>query len=207
MFKPQGIFTVRMRICKPVYDSSKKLYICELKQVASEFLYVTDTYGEPAILSKTPASFLDETLPACVKTILDQTQGWFSKPLTEAWLIEKLSYSIPTETIEKAFDGGLVFTPIHLYITKESFVVGFKLTDTKAGDKVCIDFQEAEVEPKVEVEPKSDMPPVDEQIRHETKLKVLQAREKAARALFKAEELMHSYVQKYGTDTDWEDEE
>lgn len=201
-----------MRICKPVYDSAKKVYICNLTDVASEFLYVTETYGEPPMLSKTPARFLDETLPACVKTILDQTQGWFSKPLTEAWLIEKLSYSIPTETVEQGFDGGLVFTPNQLYITKESFVVGFKLTDTKAGEKVCIDFQEPEVEVEVEakVEAKdkaSDIPRVDEQIRHETKLKVLQAREKAARALFKAEELMHSYVQKYGTDTDWEDEE
>jgi transcriptional regulator with GAF, ATPase, and Fis domain len=110
-----------------------------------------------------------------------------------------------------------------LHIYKEGFVVEYKLTDTKESEKVCINFQEDEeaktteaktteaktteaktTEANTEAEAKAED---EEKIRHEMKQKVLQARQRAARALFKAEELMHTFVEKYGMDTDWEDED
>ena len=194
----------RMRLAKPVYDGSKKVYVCDVKE-AEDFIYVTDVYGNTSSFSKSPNAFFDETLPSCVATVLTQTLGWFSKPLVEEWLIQKLSYSIPTETLEKGFDGVVTYTPVRLHISKDKFVLEFQLTDMKESDKVCIDFQEDLPLPSeaAALPTKADA----EQVRLERKQKVLQARERAARALFKAEELMHSYVEEYGVDTDWEDED
>jgi bifunctional DNase/RNase len=102
-----------------------------------------------------------------------------------------------------------------LHIYKEAFVVEYKLTDTKENEKVCINFHEDEESKPLEVEAKeataleanAEAKEEQEKIRHEMKQKVLQARQRAARALFKAEELMHTFVEKYGMDTDWEDED
>jgi hypothetical protein len=218
MFKPQLKHKGRMRLNKPVYDGVKKVWTCDIKE-AGDLQYTSDVYGEPSAFTKTPASFFDETLPACVTTILSQTLGWFSKPLTEEWLIQKLTYSIPTESIPNGFDGRVEYTPVRLHIYKEGFVVEYKLTDTKENEKVCINFQEDEEAKTTEAEAtqvdatEADATQVDakaedeEKIRHEMKQKVLQARQRAARALFKAEELMHTFVEKYGMDTDWEDED
>ena len=198
-----------MRLNKPVYDGDKKVWTCDIKE-AGDLQYTSDVYGEPSAFTKTPASFFDETLPACVTTILSQTLGWFSKPLTEEWLIQKLTYSIPTESIPNGFDGRVEYTPVRLHIYKEGFVVEYKLTDTKESEKVCINFQEDEAKPE-DVKPEKaeevKLEEAEEKIRHEMKQKVLQARQRAARALFKAEELMHTFVEKYGMDTDWEDED
>jgi len=221
------------------------VYVCDIKD-ANNLSYTSDVYGEPSVFSKTPQSFFEETLPTSVTYIFNQTQGWFSKALTEEWLIEKLTYSIPTELVQKGFDGSVVYTPVRLHISKDSFVIEFTLTDTKENEKVCIEFNEevpivlsseSSVPSESSAPSKSSVPsessapskssapsapasvpaiptntsvflPTDtssEGIRHEMKKKVLQARERAARALFKAEELMHSYVEIYGTDTDWED--
>ena len=190
-----------MRLAKPVYDGSKKVYVCDVKE-ADDFVYSSDVFGNTSNFSKSPNVFFDETLPTCVAAILSQTLGWFSKPLVEDWLIQKLSYSIPTESIEKGFDGVVTYTPVRLHISKEKFVLEFQLTDMKESDKVCIDFQEDLPLPSASPK-KADA----EQVRLEKKQKVLQARERAARALFKAEELMHVYVEEYGVDTDWEDED
>jgi hypothetical protein len=209
MFKPQLKHKRRMRLNKPVYDGDKKVWTCDIKE-AGDLQYTSDVYGEPSAFTKTPASFFDETLPACVTTILSQTLGWFSKPLTEEWLIQKLTYSIPTESIPNGFDGRVEYTPVRLHIYKEGFVVEYKLTDTKESEKVCINFQEDEAKPE-DVKPEKaeevKLEEAEEKIRHEMKQKVLQARQRAARALFKAEELMHTFVEKYGMDTDWEDED
>jgi hypothetical protein len=191
-----------MRLLKPVYDGSKKVYICDIKD-AESFTYVSDVYGDPLSWTKSPSSFYEETLPRCVTTILSQTQGWFSKPLAEDWLIQHLTYSIPTESIENGFDGSATYTPQRLHISKDAFVIEFKLTDTKVAEKVCIEFQEEA--PVVEQPVEQQHVASNEVIRQEMKNKVLQARQRAARALFKAEELMHSYVEKYGMDADWED--
>jgi len=139
--------------------------------------------------------------------------------LTEEWLIQKLTYSIPTDTIPNGFDGRVEYTPVRLHIYKEAFVIEYKLTDTKENEKVCINFHEDE-EPKpatnvleakdleaTALEANAEAKEEQEKIRHEMKQKVLQARQRAARALFKAEELMHTFVEKYGMDTDWEDED
>jgi len=207
-----------MRLNKPVYDGDKKVWTCDIKE-AGDLQYTSDVYGEPSSFTKTPASFFDETLPACVTTILSQTLGWFSKPLTEEWLIQKLTYSIPTESIPNGFDGRVEYTPVRLHIYKEGFVVEYKLTDTKESEKVCINFQEDEEAKPTDVDAtqaeateanttQTNAKAEDEEkIRHEMKQKVLQARQRAARALFKAEELMHTFVEKYGMDTDWEDED
>lgn len=210
-----------------MYEPSKKVYVCDIKD-ANSLSYTSDVYGEPSVFSKTPQSFFEETLPTSVTYIFNQTQGWFSKPLTEEWLIEKLTYSIPTELVQKGFDGSVVYTPVRLHISKDSFVIEFTLTDTKENEKVCIEFHE---EVPIVLSSESSVPSVpsvpstrtsvpaiptntsvflptdtsSEGIRHEMKKKVLHARERAARALFKAEELMHSYVEIYGTDTEWED--
>ena len=203
-----------MRLNKPVYNGDKKVWTCDIKE-AGDLQYTSDVYGEPSSFTKTPASFFDETLPTCVTSILSQTQGWFSKPLTEEWLIQKLTYSIPTDTIPNGFDGRVEYTPVRLHIYKEAFVVEYKLTDTKENEKVCINFHEDEESKPLEVEAKeataleanAEAKEEQEKIRHEMKQKVLQARQRAARALFKAEELMHTFVEKYGMDTDWEDED
>jgi hypothetical protein len=214
MFKPQLTHKGRMRLNKPVYNGDKKVWTCDIKE-AGDLQYTSDVYGEPSSFTKTPASFFDETLPTCVTSILSQTQGWFSKPLTEEWLIQKLTYSIPTDTIPNGFDGRVEYTPVRLHIYKEAFVVEYKLTDTKENEKVCINFHEDEESKPLEVEAKetkaleanAEAKEEQDKIRHEMKQKVLQARQRAARALFKAEELMHTFVEKYGMDTDWEDED
>jgi hypothetical protein len=207
-----------MKLSKPVYDGTKKVYTCDIKDV-SDLQYRSEVSGDPSVFEKTPLCFLDETLPASVTAILAQTQGWFSKPLTEDWLIQKLTYSIPTDLVPKGFDGVVEYTPVCLRISKDAFIIEFRLTDTKESEKVCIEFQEDAIE--VEAKGQTDETVLQETVgsevqskvddkegvRLERKKKVLQARERAARALFKAEELIHAYVGEYGMDTDWEDED
>jgi len=192
-----------MKLSKPVYNQEKKIYICDVKG-ATDFIYTSHVTSNPVEYTPSPKSFFEDTLPMCISLLLSVTQGWFSQPLTEEWLIPRLTYGIPTEKVPSEFEGTVVYHPVRLHISKETFVLEFDLTDMKEDEKVRIVFQEDTPEPPKAVAPSTE----DAGVRRTKKKElVLQARRKAARALFKAERLLNSFVNEYGEDTDWEEDD
>jgi hypothetical protein len=138
--------------------------------------------------------------------------------------------------IPSDFQGTVTFDPARLSISKEGFVIYFELTDMKECENVGIDiFKEDELSPAEAVQADSALQPMqhytasqpmqphpashpcpasqpqeestEKTRRVKRKEDVLKARERAARALFKAEQLIHAYVQDYGDLTEWEDEQ
>jgi hypothetical protein len=192
-----------MKLSKPVYNQEKKIYICDVKG-ATDFIYTSYVTSNPVEYNPTPKFFFEETLPKCISILINITQGWFSQALTEEWLIPRLTYGIPTEKIPNGFEGTVIYHPVRLHISKESFVLEFDLTDMKEEEKVRIVFQEDTPEVPKEVVPATEDPGVRRRMKKEL---VLQARRKAARALFKAERLLNSFVTEYGEDTDWDEDD
>jgi hypothetical protein len=152
--------------------------------------------------------------------LLQATKGWFTKPLTYEWLLPRIEFNIPTDEIPSTFEGTITWQPVAIIITKERFVCMCKMTAMHEADKITLDFQEEvglerggeanEASEVVDIPCVNDTePPVDigPTRRVLQKQLVLQARSKAARALFKAEHMTQKYIEIYGEDTDWEDEE
>ena len=172
-----------MKIHKPSYDSSARLYTCEL---TNGFRLSVNKEGELTNLYSN-----DETVASLLKPIIEGTAGWFSKPLTPDWLKSRIRLDVPTGDIPTDFEGIVEYEAKQLLISKEEFVFICKVREMKKAEKVVIEFQEEEL-PVRHVLQKSD---------------VLKARARAARALFKAEALTQEYIRIHGGDTDWEDEE
>jgi len=156
-----------------------------------------------------------------VDLLLQATKGWFTKPLTHEWLLPRIEFNIPTDEIPPTFEGSITWQPAAIIITKERFVCMCKMVAMHKLDKITLDFQEeeglegreGEGSERIEVvdipcvndsEPPVDIGPTRRVLQKQS---VLQARSKAARALFKAEHMTQKYIEMYGEDTDWEDEE
>ena len=194
-----------MKINKPSYDNSLKVYTCTLTDGIRLSLKKED--GQPiSMLSEYEDQALKESL---LKPIIDGTKGWFTKPLTEEWLLTRISFDIPTSTIPIEFEGTIEYKATKLIISKDSFIFLCSVSEMKEAEKVMIEFKEDTV-----IEEKQDLPLVDATPvgigptrRTLQKEIVMKARAKAARALFKAERLTQEYSQLYGEDTDWEIED
>jgi len=172
-----------MKILKPSYDSSARLYTCEL---SDGFRLSVNKDGELTKLYNN-----DDTVASLLHPVIDGTAGWFSKPLTPDWLKSRIRLDLPTGDIPADFEGTVEYEAKRLVISKEEFVFICKVREMKKAEKVVIEFQEEEL-PFRRVLQKSD---------------VLKARARAAKALFKAEALTQEYIRIHGGDTDWEDEE
>jgi len=157
-----------MKIEKPSYNASTRLYTCQL----TDGFRLKTSYedGVPKELYNT-----DDVIESLIQPIIKGTAGWFTKPLSPEWLKPRIRLTIPTGDVPSEFEGAVDFVADKLVISK-----------------VVIEFQEEELPAK---------PPLQ-------KSDVLKAREKAAKALFRAEMLTQEYIRlRGGEDTDWEDDE
>lgn len=217
-----------MKLSKAVYNQTDRVYQCDIKDAGS-FRFKSDCEGTPLVYTPSVDAFFKESVEACTRDLYGLTKGWFTTPLKEEWLLSHLRYNIPTEMIPSDFQGTVTFDPARLSISKEGFVIYFELTDMKECENVGIDiFKEDELSPAEAVQADSASQPcpasqamqpcpasqpmhpqesTEKTRRVKRKEDVLKARERAARALFKAEQLIHAYVQDYGDLTEWEDEQ
>jgi len=153
---------------------------------------------------------LQEYTNQVAEAILEQTRGWFTKPLTSDWLLPRIHFSIPTDGVPASFEGTVTLETVRLVITKEQFVIECKVADMREAEKVIIDLQEDTpvVVNDVPFEPTTAAPiPIGPTRQVLQKRAVMEARSKAARALFKAEHMTQEYIQAYGEDTDWEEDD
>jgi hypothetical protein len=175
-----------MRIQKPTFDNTKHVYTSA----------ITEGFRCEAVLDNqrqfTPllTSFYSSMQETFLDSIIQQTKGWFRKPLTKEWLSTRVVFHIPTETIPEDFEGSCIWELKQLVISKEKFEFTFTLEEMKADESVMISFDEPETDTRAR--------------RSEHKNKVLKLRAKAARTLFQAERATQEYCKIYGEDTDWE---
>jgi hypothetical protein len=194
-----------MRLSKPRYDSTKKVY--ESAILDGLRLTAEVEAGQPP-----PATLQTECIPSLTECILKQTVGWFTKPITETWLAGKVRVSF--DAIPADFDGRVTWAAQRLLISKDVFMVEFTSVESVPTPPVAIDFGEEEpaaVAPPVAA---PAAPPVAapateslEDLRQIQKAKVMKARLRAARALFTAERMTQDYIQEFclEEDTDWEE--
>jgi hypothetical protein len=184
-----------MKFCPPLYISDKKIYRSEIKEG-----FRCEAECENTLLTPSLHQFIESQKGPLVEIIIQQTKGWFSKPLTEKWLQDRIFILFPTLDVSQEFEGTLKWEATELEISKERFEVKMSLVEKVEKQKVVIDFPEEpeEVETKVRHIPKT---------KEEFKGLVLRERARAGRALFRAERLTQEYCQLYGEDTDWEESE
>jgi hypothetical protein len=202
-----------MKCSKPVYASATKAYTSDITNGVRFDILKEDTPFTPS---------LEAHRSSVCDILLAQTQGWFTKPLTSDWLLPRIEFSIPTDTVPTAFEGTVTLQAVRLVITKEQFVVYWKVVGIREAEKVVIDFQEGEEAKEAKEAKGPDIPVIVTDVplvespepvrigptrRVLQKRAVLEARSKAARALFKAEHMTQQYIQVYGEDTDWEEDE
>lgn len=188
-----------MKLGKPVYDSATKLYNCPVSDGVRFSVRM-----EEGIFVRALDSFVDKDM--LIENILKATTGWFTKPLTQDYLSQRLQAEFPTPP---QIEGEIEFQLQGLTISKDVFLLRYAMVGTKEDEKICIELDE--VTDVVEVE--DEIPMADKEVlglgptrQQNVKQKVLKMRAKAARALFVAERLTQEYYQEFGEDTDWEDE-
>jgi hypothetical protein len=187
----------QMKFLKPAYNSQEKQYTSKVEDGVR-----LTAEQEGGGLRPTPQDLKASLLPVLIPTVVETTKGWFTKPLTQEWLETRCELSLPMP--EETFEGSITWVLQDLIITKEKFRFLFSILEAIPAEKVVIQLEEEE-----EPELVQEVPPValDPTRRVQHKQKVLRARAKAARALFKAERMTQEYIETYGEDTDWEDEE
>lgn len=192
-----------MRLSKPRYDSAKKVY--ESAIVDGLRLTAEVETGQPL-----PATLQTDCIPSLTECVLKQTVGWFTKPITEAWLVGKVRVSLGA--IPADFDGRITWVAQRLLISKDVFMVEFTIVESVPTPPVAIDF--GEEEPAAVAPPAAAVAPAAptateslEDPRQIQKAKVMKARLRAARALFTAERMTQDYIQEFclEEDTDWEE--
>ena len=182
------------KLGKPVYDASAKMYTCSIsngfrfssRREEGQFTPPLDT----CLNNDEVATFL-----------VGATKGWFSKPLTEDSLKDKIKVHIPT-SVADTFEGSIDWQLAALTLSKELFLLSFSIIAQKEDEAVCIKFEEDE--PPLQEAEVLGIGPTRQQIQ---KKNVLKARAKAARSLFTAERLTQAYCEEFGEDTDWEGDE
>lgn len=186
-----------MKFGKPVYVADKKIYKCEVSGV-----FRCESKCENNTLTPQPESLLSQVKGWLIPGIIENTKGWFSKPLTEAWLSDKINIHYPKEDIPEGFEGNIEWEVKELIISKDSFLFNTAIVEKKEFLKVLIEFPE-EVPP--EPKQKEGVRRKDNLTREQFKELVRRERDRAGRALFRAERLTQEYCELYGEETDWEE--
>lgn len=196
-----------MKIHRPNYNATIKVYTCELTDGFR--LSVQKEVGEPVV----PAPVVTDTLlDSLTQTVIDSTKGWFSKPLTKEWLRPRvvLDFSSKNE-VAQDFEGTVEFVAKQLLVTKEEFRIQCGIHALVPAEKVVIAFDEPEevAEPTIpEADTQKEVLGIGPTRRILQKARVMKERAKAAKALFKAERLTQEYIQMFKADaTDWEEED
>jgi len=177
-----------MKLGRPVYSKESQTYICECKD---EGIFRVESSMEGGKWSSEPDTHLQTTRDAMISILVQETTGWFSKPLTKEWLGPRLRYTIPTSDVSPDFEGICRWTLKRVHISKESFVCEFVLSEKLSAEIPLIELQDD----------------LEETSKEQKKMNVLRARRRAAMALLKAERLMQAYANEFGEDTEWEDED
>jgi hypothetical protein len=198
-----------MKILKPSYDSSTKVYTCEIADGFRLTVSKEDGVVKPAVEDLTRGDLYD----GVIDTLIKGTKGWFSKPLTQDWLQTRVKFDIPIGEVEAEFEWTVDFQVSRLIISKEVFLFQCPIVRKQEAEKVVISFEEAEqaeaaqaeagpAEPELVQGEAVGIGPTRRILQKEV---VMKARNKAARALFSAERMTQEFVEEFG-DTDWEDE-
>ena len=191
-----------MKVGKPTYDTVNKVYTCNITD-GFRLTSVKERSETPTFTPPLESFERSEDLRKSIcETLLQSTKGWFSKPLTPDWLLPRILFSIPTADLE-LFDGTLAWEPVRLVISKENFLFEFDIVLKEQAEHIVIAFEEEKEEDSIPLS-SSEPLPIGPTRRQLQKQRVLYARQKAAKALFVAESLTHTYVKEYGDDTDWE---
>ena len=202
-----------MKFGKPIYLADQRSYKSE---ITDGFRYETSL--ENNSFSPTRETFVTTIKPSLIQTVVQNTKGWFSKPLTEAWLTDRIEILFPIQDLSQEFEGTLIWEAKELVISKDKFTFGTVLIEKKETPKVMIDFPEIDFQDEKKQSDPSRISQTclkcskvgtvrrrDQLTREEFKQLVRDERERAGRALFRAERLTQEYCQLYGDETDWEE--
>lgn len=199
-----------MKFSKPVYDATSKVYrsdVLDGPSFRSEF----DLEGN--VWTPSLDTFLESQKASLIQQTLEATKGWFTKPLTQDWLSNRMQLILPDE-LPPAFEGTAEWTIKTLLISKEAFIFQGELVRAVQKERIELmddstqhhdeEFlEEVEFNPPAASQEPLSLGPTRRMV---AKQAVLEARDRAARALFRANELTREYCNLYGDDTDWEDE-
>lgn len=193
-----------MKFSPPRFLASEKLYISDI-QDGDEFLQRVDSVDIYTLPEQNLTAQFHEKKESYISILMEGTKGWFSKPLTAQWLRSKCAIQMEppaNESLQGFRSGSLRWKIMQLQITKEAFHLRWKIVEVLPDPVI-----ELEEDLPVEMAPpeESDQPTGSD--RASQKARVMAARRRAARALYKAERLIQEYCAIWGEDTDWEDEE
>ena len=91
-----------MKIQKPSYNASTRLYTCEL----TDGFRLKTSYEDG--VSKDLYNTGD-VIDSLIQPIIQGTAGWFTKPLTHEWLKPRIRLTIPTGDVPSEFEGTAEF--------------------------------------------------------------------------------------------------
>lgn len=189
-----------LKLNRPAHDKERNLYISDIS-FSSVF-----TIQSP--VSKEGLDELQEKLKEqIISILLMETKTWFSKPIQEKYLRDRLSLIIPLESLPAPdFEGTSTWRFYRLEISKDRFTMHAQLQDIKEVEKICLEEEDEmdEIEEFPFTQATNEPIGIGPTRRQLLKEKVMRERTKAARALFRAERMTQEYYAKYG-DTDWED--
>lgn len=189
-----------MKLLKPVYDAVNKVYTCDVQEGIRRTTTKDGESWNPPLTASNSEEF--------IHWLIKSTTGWFTKPITEEWLRPRIKEVFEQPQISATFEGTVEWKLSKVLISKETFLIQWSIQCVSEAPKVIIEFEEEQPEEVDEVpEKEADILEIGPTRRILHKHKVLTARAKAARALFKAERMTQEYIQLYGEDTDWEDED
>ena len=197
-----------MKFSKPHYDAKEQVYTVSITEgIRFEQDYDQGEWKQSIedLFRKSQASLIELTIQL--------TKGWFSKPLTPEYLTHRLQVQCPTITWDD-FEGKVVWEISQLFISKQSFTFVLALVSKTPVERVMIELQEEdhgsqrgdEEGIEFEQEGNEDALTIGPTRRRMVKLHVMRARARAARALYKAEQLTQAYCDAYGEDTDWDED-
>lgn len=195
-----------MKFQPPKFYADRKLYISDV-QDGDEFEQRIESTDSFAVPQSTLESRFESQKDSIVQALLEGTKGWFSKPLSQQWLRSKCKIRLQTFDaglpIPAGKAGNLRWKITQLEITKDTFSLLWNVVEVLPDPII-----ELEEEEPVSAEGAAHVSSLlSSGDRTAQKEKVLQARRRAARALYKAERLIQEYCSIWGDDTDWEDED
>lgn len=194
-----------MKFSKPQYDAKEQMY-----RVTIDNGLLFTLYRENNEWKESLTSIFENSANALIQQTIHLTQGWFSKPLTPEYLQSRLQMHCPTENWDD-FEGQAEYKLTALTISKQAFVFMFTLLSKTPVEKHIIDLADGEEGDSI-----SESPPLEENDNEEPltvgptrrrlmKMHVMRARAKAAKALYKAEQMTQAYCDAFGEDTDWDE--
>jgi hypothetical protein len=131
-----------MKFQKPTFDSSQQVYLSDIK----EGIRCEATRNDEKQFTPELPTFYTAIKDSFTDTIIQQTKGWFRKPLTKEWLEGRITFHIPTQEIPEEFEGKCIWELKSLHISKEKFDFMFGLVQMKEAEQVMISFEEPEAE-------------------------------------------------------------